>query len=71
MYAIMYDLNVEVWNGNERVRENYAVDKDDCDYETADVIIDVQSEITMFSGINEIGYAKIYYRNDDGLYKLF
>ena len=75
MYAIMYDLNVEVWNGNERVRENYAVDKDDSDYEdyyeTANVIIDVQSEITMFSGINEIGYAKIYYRNDDGLYKLF
>ncbi|CAM2079511.1 MAG: hypothetical protein NSGCLCUN01_03731 [uncultured Clostridium sp.] len=74
MYSIMYNLNVEVWNGNERVRENYAVDKDDPDYEDdyeeADVIINVENEITMFSGINKIGYAKIYERDEDGKYKL-
>lgn len=70
MYAIMYDLNVEVWNGNERVRENYAVDKNDPDYEEVDVIIDVKDEISMFSGINEIGYAKIYKRNKNGIYQL-
>lgn len=75
MYAIMYNLNVEVWNGNERVRENYAVDKDDPDYEEeyeeADVTINVKNEITMFSGINQVGYAKIYYRNDNGVYESF
>ena len=74
MYAIMYGLNVEVWNANERVRENYAADKDDPDYkkdyEEADVIINVANEITMFSGINKIGYAKIYERDGFGEYKL-
>ena len=74
MYAIMYNLNVEVWNGNERVRENYAADKYDPDYEDdyeeGDVIINVENEITMFSGINKIGYAKIYERDEDGKYKL-
>ena len=66
MYAIMYNLNVEVWKDNERVRENYAVYKDDPDYEEADVIINVKNEITMFSG----GYVKIYERDEDGKYKL-
>lgn len=75
MYALMFGLNVEVYNGNERVKPNYAADKDDPDYEEeyeeADVIINVKNEITMFSGINKIGYAKIYYRNDKGVYELF
>ena len=75
MYALMFGLNVEVFNGNERVNPNYAADKDDPDYEEeyeeADVIIDVKNEITMFSGINQTGYAKIYYRNDKGIYESF
>lgn len=75
MNALMFGLNVEVYNGEERVKANYAVDKDDPDYEEdydeADVIIDIKDEFTMFSGINKIGYAKIYHRNDNGSYKLF
>lgn len=75
MYAIMFGLNIEVYNGTERVKANYAGDKDDPDYEEdyeeADVIIDVKNEITMFSGINKTGYAKIYYRNDNGVYESF
>lgn len=75
MYSIICNLNVEVWNGNERVRENYAAANDDSDYEEdyteADVIINVATELTMFSGINSIGYAKIYYKNDNGKYELF
>lgn len=75
MYAIMYGLNVEVYNGDERIKSNYAADKDDPDYEEdyekADVIIDIKDEFSMFSGINKVGYAKIYKRNDDGLYELF
>lgn len=75
MYGIMFGLNVEVYNGTERVKANYAADKDDPhheeDYEEADVIIDIKNEITMFSGINQIEYAKIYYRNDSGSYELF
>lgn len=75
MYALMFGLNVEVYNGNERVNPNYAADKDDPDYEEdyeeADVIIDVKNEITMFSGINKTRYAKIYYRNDNGVYESF
>lgn len=74
MYALMLGLNVEVYNGNERVKANYAADADDYDYEEdyeeADVIIDVKSEITMFSGINKIGYAKIYERNSECIYNL-
>ena len=75
MFAIMFDLNVEVYNGTERVRSNYAVDKEDPDYEEEyekpDVIIDVKNELTMFEGINKVGYAKIYKRLEDGRYKLF
>lgn len=75
MYAIMFELNVEVYNGDERVKSNYAIAKDDIDYEEdyeePDVVINIENEITMFSGINKIGYAKIYYRNDNGVYELF
>lgn len=75
MYGIMYGLNVEVYNGDERVKSNYAADENDEDYEEdyeeADVIIDIKDEFTMFSGINKVGYAKIYKRNDDGEYELF
>ena len=75
MYAIMLGLNVEVYNGEERVKSNYAADKDDPDYEEdyeeADIIIDIKDEFTMFKGINEVGYAKIYHRNNDGSYELF
>ena len=75
MFALMLDLNVEVYNGPEKVRSNYAVDKDDPDYEEdyeePDIIIDVKDELTMFSGINKVGYAKIYKRLEDGNYELF
>lgn len=75
MYTLIKGLNVEVYNGNERVKANYAADKDDSDYEEdyeeADIIIDIENEITMFSGINKTRYAKIYYRNENGVYKLF
>ena len=75
MFALMFDLNVEVYNGPEKVRSNYAVDKDDPDYEEdyeePDIIIDVKDELTMFSGINKVGYAKIYKRLEDGNYELF
>ena len=40
------------------------------DYEEADVIINVENEITMFSGINKIGCAKIYERDKVGNYNL-
>ncbi len=75
MFALMFDLNVEVYNGPEKVRSNYAVDKDEPDYEEdyeePDIIIDVKDELTMFSGINKVGYAKIYKRLEDGNYELF
>ena len=75
MFALMFDWNVEVYNGPEKVRSNYAVDKDDPDYEEdyeePDIIIDVKDELTMFSGINKVGYAKIYKRLEDGNYELF
>lgn len=75
MWSIMNDINVEVVNGAEEVRENYAAAEDDPDYEKeyekADVIIDVCDELTMFKGINEVGYAKIYFRDKDSTYKLF
>ena len=75
MYALMLGLNVEVYNGSERVKENYAADKDNPDYEEdyeeADIIIDIKDELTMFSGINQVGYAKIYKRFENGRYELF
>ena len=75
MYAIMNGLNVEVYNGEERVKSNYAAEENDPDYEEdyeeADVIIDIKDEFTMFKGINKVGYAKIYKRTDEGKYNLF
>lgn len=75
MYALMYGLNVEVYDGEERVKANYAADEKDPDYEedydVVDIKIDVKDEFTMFKGINEVGYAKIYHRNNDGSYELF
>lgn len=75
MYALMTGLNVEVYNGGERIKANYAAGKDDPDYdedyEEADAIIDVKNEISMFSGINKTNYAKIYHRNSTGLYQLY
>lgn len=75
MYALMYDLNVEVYDGEERVKANYAADENDPDYEedydVVDIKIDVKDEFTMFKGINEVRYAKIYHRNNDGSYELF
>ena len=41
------------------------------DYEIPDVILDVFDEFTLFKGLNELKYAKIYYKSDDGEYKLF
>lgn len=75
MWSIMHDINVDVVNGAEEVKENYAAAEDDLDYEKeykkADVIIDVYDELTMFKGMNEVGYAKIYFRDKDNTYKLF
>ena len=75
MYSIMTGLNVEVYNNGKKVRDNYAVSEDDPDYEKdyeiPDVILDVFDEFTLFKGLNELKYAKIYYKSDDGKYKLF
>lgn len=75
MYSIMNGINVEVYNNGKKVRDNYAVSEDDPDYEKnyeiPDVIMDVFDEFTLFKGLNELKYAKIYYRSDDGEYKLF
>ncbi|MDZ4994551.1 hypothetical protein GNF80_16535 [Clostridium perfringens] len=75
MYSIMNGLNVEVHNNGKLIRDNYAVDEDDPDYEKdydiPDVVLDVFDEFTLFKGLNELNYAKIYYKSDDGTYKLF
>ena len=75
MYSIMNGLNVEVQNKGKLIRDNYAVDEDDPDYEKdyyiPDVILDVFDEFTLFKGLNELNYAKIYYKDDEGKYKLF
>ncbi|MBO3307927.1 hypothetical protein JJB76_16080 [Clostridium perfringens] len=75
MYSIMNGINVEVYNNGKKIRDNYAVSEDDPDYEKdyeiPDVILDVFDEFTLFKGLNELKYAKIYYRSDDGEYKLF
>ncbi|EGT0000688.1 hypothetical protein I9Y31_003006 [Clostridium perfringens] len=75
MYSIMNGLNVEVQNNGKLIRDNYAVDEDDPDYEKdydiPDVILDVFDEFTLFKGLNELKYAKIYYKDTDGKYKLF
>ena len=75
MYSIMNGLNVEVQNNGKLIRDNYAVDEDDPDYEKdydiPDVVLDVFDEFTLFKGLNKLNYAKIYYKSDDGTYKLF
>ncbi|MBO3399093.1 hypothetical protein JJB71_16390 [Clostridium perfringens] len=75
MYSIMNGLNVEVQNNGKLIRDNYAVDEDDPDYEKdydiPDVVLDVFDEFTLFKGLNELNYAKIYYKDDEGKYKLF
>ncbi|MDU7068859.1 MAG: hypothetical protein E6343_12930 [Clostridium perfringens] len=75
MYSIMKGLNVEVQNNGKLIRDNYAVDEDDPDYEKdydiPDVVLDVFDEFTLFKGLNELNYAQIYYKSDDGTYKLF
>lgn len=68
MQSLANDINVEIVNGNERIKENYAADDDDSDYEKdyeeADVLINIESELTMFSAINRINYARIYLKNN-------
>lgn len=75
MYSIMNGLNVEVQNNGKLIRDNYAVDEDDPDYEKdydiPNVVMDVFDEFTLFKGLNELKYAQIYYKSDDGTYKLF
>ena len=75
MYSIVNGLNVEVQNNGKLIRDNYAVDEDDPDYEKdydiPDVVLDVFDEFTLFKGLNKLNYAKIYYKSDDGTYKLF
>ena len=75
MYSIVNGLNVEVQNNGKLIRDNYAVDEDDPDYEKdydiPDVVLDVFDEFTLFKGLNELNYSKIYYKSDDGTYKLF
>ncbi|MGU8670280.1 hypothetical protein ACV3RN_14620 [Clostridium perfringens] len=75
MYSIINEINVEVYNNGKKVRDNYAVSEDEPEYEKEyeipDVILDVFDEFTLFKGLNELNYAKIYYKSDDGEYKLF
>ena len=75
MYSIMNGLNVEVHNNGKLIRDNYAVSENDPDYEkdydNPDVVLDVFDEFTLFKGLNELNYAKIYYKSEDGTYKLF
>lgn len=71
IYSIIEGMNIEIWNGNERIEQNYILEKDDINNEDVDIIINVEDEISMFSGINEIGYAKIYIKNESDTYFLF
>lgn len=69
MLSLINDINVDIMNGDKKIKENYAAAAEDPDYEKdydeADIIIDVNSELTMFSGINKVGYAKLYIKNID------
>ena len=71
----MNGINVEVQNNVKLIRDNYAVDEDDPDYEKdyaiPDVVLDVFDEFTLFKGLNELKYAQIYYKSDDGTYWCF
>lgn len=69
MLSLIDDINIEIMNGDKDIKENYAAEEGDPDYEKdydkADIILDVNSELTMFPGINETGYAKIYIKNNE------
>lgn len=67
LYSIMEGLNLEIWIGNEKIRHNNISDKE---FENIDVIINIEDELSMFSAINKIGYAKIYTKNDNDKYIL-
>lgn len=75
MYSLMKGFNVEVHINGNLIRNNYAVSEDDPDYKkdysVPDVILDVFNEFTLFKGLNKLNYAKIYYKSEDGTYKLF
>lgn len=75
MYSIMNGLNVEVQNNGKLIRDNYAVDEDnpnyEKDYDIPAVVLNVFDEFTLFKGLNKLEYAQIYYKSDDGIYKLF
>ncbi|WWU66787.1 hypothetical protein QJR26_18655 (plasmid) [Clostridium baratii] len=75
MYSIMINKNVDIQNNGKEIKENYAAEDGDPDYEKdydePDVILDVKDEFTLFKGINELEYAKVYYRDKNGKYKLF
>ncbi|WP_283698596.1 hypothetical protein [Clostridium perfringens] len=70
MYSLINELNVEVYNNGLKIRDNYAVSKDGPDYkkdyEVPDVILDVFDEFTLFKVLNELNYAKVYYKSDYG-----
>lgn len=74
-FIIKNNKNVEIQNNGQEVRENYATAEDDPDYEKdyeiPDVILDVRDEFTLFKGINELEYAKVYYKDESGQYELF
>lgn len=71
IYSIMEELNVEICIGNKTIKGNINSDKGYMEYENVDVIIDVENEISMFSAINKIGYAKIYKKKHNDKYILF
>lgn len=70
LYSIMEGLNLEMWIGNEKIRYNNISDKEYTECENIDVIINIEDELSMFSAINKIGYAKIYIKNDNDKYIL-
>lgn len=70
LYSIMEGLNLEIWIGNEKIRDNNISDKECTECENIDVIINIEDELSMFSAINKIGYAKIYIKNDNDQYIL-
>lgn len=71
LYSIMEDLNVEIWIGNERIKQINISDEEYIDCDNVDVIINIEDEVSMFSAINKIGYAKIYIKNESDEYILF
>lgn len=74
LYSIMLNLKVEIHNSNEKLEENYKVDKDNSGnevyYEEPDIILNVEDEISMFKGINSTSFASVYKKNNCGEYEL-